>query len=338
MAQLTKLSGPSIRSFKTQVLSVIRERPEDKGPHELQQMFWLDASLISIWAKFNEFVWFKRVQRSWIQDPKKSISERANDVGLNQTSVFRILHDLGLRCFRPFKVQELSAADKLNRQRFCGLFLDRLDAYPDMLDNVVWTDECVFHMNGCANRRNMCRWSHENPNELLEIPHKTQSCHVWVGVCSRGLVGPFFLDGNVNQITYRVLLEEEVLPAIMDLYHGEQENVIFQQDGAPAHFARSIRAYLNEIFGDNWIGRGGPDLIWPPRSPDLTPPDFFLWGVLKDKVYREPRPRDLPTLREKIIAACEAIPQEMIIKTCRSTAQRFRKCLENNGEAVTKFM
>ena len=26
-------------------------------------------------------------------------------------------------------------------------------------------------------------------------------------------------------------------------------------------------------------------LLWPPRSPDLTPCDFFLWGYVKDNAY-----------------------------------------------------
>jgi hypothetical protein len=28
----------------------------------------------------------------------------------------------------------------------------------------------------------------------------------------------------------------------------------------------------------------GSPLAWPPRSPDITPLDFFLWGYVKDKV------------------------------------------------------
>ena len=27
-------------------------------------------------------------------------------------------------------------------------------------------------------------------------------------------------------------------------------------------------------------------LLWPPRSPDLTPCDFFLWGYVKDNAYK----------------------------------------------------
>jgi hypothetical protein len=34
-----------------------------------------------------------------------------------------------------------------------------------------------------------------------------------------------------------------------------------------------------------WIGRGG-SITWPPRSPDLTPLDFFLWGYAKNIVYQ----------------------------------------------------
>jgi len=42
------------------------------------------------------------------------------------------------------------------------------------------------------------------------------------------------------------------------------------------------------------------DIEWPPRSPDLTPLDFFLWGYLKQKVFSTP-PQDLPTLRRRIV-------------------------------------
>jgi hypothetical protein len=28
--------------------------------------------------------------------------------------------------------------------------------------------------------------------------------------------------------------------------------------------------------------------VWPPRHPDLTPCDFFLWGFVKEAVYVRP--------------------------------------------------
>lgn len=34
--------------------------------------------------------------------------------------------------------------------------------------------------------------------------------------------------------------------------------------------------YLNKTYGAKWIGTRGL-ILWPSRSPDLIPHDFFLW-------------------------------------------------------------
>ena len=60
--------------------------------------------------------------------------------------------------------------------------------------------------------------------------------------------------------------------------------MIFQQDGAPPHWRLDVRKFLDDTFPYRWIGRGGPT-PWPPRSPNITPLDFFLWGYVKDRVY-----------------------------------------------------
>ena len=52
-----------------------------------------------------------------------------------------------------------------------------------------------------------------------------------------------------------------------------------QHDGGPPHYALCLRQVLNEIFDEKWIGRGGP-VAWPPRSADLTSPDYFFWGFV----------------------------------------------------------
>ncbi|KAJ4442675.1 hypothetical protein ANN_04264 [Periplaneta americana] len=60
-----------------------------------------------------------------------------------------------------------------------------------------------------------------------------------------------------------------------------------RHDGAPPHFDRRIRNHLNATFPDRWIGRDGA-VPWTPRSPDLTPLDFFLWGDVKCFMYETP--------------------------------------------------
>jgi hypothetical protein len=64
----------------------------------------------------------------------------------------------------------------------------------------------------------------------------------------------------------------------------------FQQDGAPVHYTRQaqqVLLVLDRRYPDSWIGRGGP-INWPASSPELTPLDYFLWGHMKNYVYREP--------------------------------------------------
>ena len=62
-------------------------------------------------------------------------------------------------------------------------------------------------------------------------------------------------------------------------------NLWFMHDGFPVHFERNVRNYLNNQFLQRWIGRGS-DHIWPPRSPDLNPLDFFIWDHMKSNVYQ----------------------------------------------------
>ena len=60
----------------------------------------------------------------------------------------------------------------------------------------------------------------------------------------------------------------------------------FQHDGAPSHYTRHVIQHLNDTFPNRWIGRGST-INWPPRSPDLTPLDFCLWGLMKSEVYKK---------------------------------------------------
>jgi hypothetical protein len=69
-------------------------------------------------------------------------------------------------------------------------------------------------------------------------------------------------------------------------------NLRFQQDGATAHTA----VISMPLFQQRVISRSG-DVPWPPRSPDLTAPEFFLRDYLKSKVYSR-RSADLKALKE----------------------------------------
>ena len=80
---------------------------------------------------------------------------------------------------------------------------------------------------------------------------------------------------------------------------------MFQQDGAPVHYALPVRKWLDDKLPNRWIGRRGP-FEWPARSPDLAPCDFALWGYLKDVAYKT-KCATVAELRERIQRACDEI-------------------------------
>ena len=57
------------------------------------------------------------------------------------------------------------------------------------------------------------------------------------------------------------------------------KNIYYPHDGAAAHKAINVNNWLNKNFSRQWIGCKGPTKC-PPRFPDLTPLDFFLFGRL----------------------------------------------------------
>ena len=73
---------------------------------------------------------------------------------------------------------------------------------------------------------------------------------------------------------------------------------------------------------------------WSARSPNLTPCDFFLWGYLKDIVFREPS-ATLMQLRHKIEQACAQVTEAMCREVCHSVVQRLRDCFDHQGQFLS---
>lgn len=157
---------------------------------------------------------------------------------------------------------------------------------------------------------------------------------IWAGIIDHHIVGPFFFDTTVSRESYLNILGNEMLPELHMLNYSE-ENVVFQQDGAPAHFSTVVTTWLNENFGA-WIGRGGT-LKWPPRSPDLTPLDFFLWSFIKNKVYATP-PTSLADLKQKIINAFTTVTVDMLENVQQTVMKRIEKCITVNGDHFEQLL
>ena len=54
-------------------------------------------------------------------------------------------------------------------------------------------------------------------------------------------------------------------------------------NGTTDHTGQTTMTAVRKVFVKHVISRD----LWPPRSPDLTPPDFYPWGKLKGLVYAD---------------------------------------------------
>lgn len=116
-----------------------------------------------------------------------------------------------------------------------------------------------------------------------------------------------------------------------DVPLSRRKDLLWQLDGAPAHNKGTVIQYLNSIFGSKWMGTHSPEICSPPRGPDLTSPDYFLWGYLQSVVYKE-MPYNVEDLKQKIKDACSNIPSHVLVKvTTNELLRRLAIFLEVNG-------
>jgi hypothetical protein len=138
---------------------------------------------------------------------------------------------------------------------------------------IIWTDECTFTNNSILNRNIHRYWNQHNPRVIVETNYQRFSVNVWCGILGDQLIGPFFINGTLNQEKYFDLLSEDIDNFLDDLPLIELNSFFFPQDGDAPHNARRNLVWLNNKFGARWIGPNGP-IRWPARSPDLTSLDF----------------------------------------------------------------
>ena len=77
------------------------------------------------------------------------------------------------------------------------------------------------------------------------------------------------------------------------------------------HTAEATLDVLRPVFEDRIISRRA-DVVWPPRSCDLTPLDHYLWDAVKDKCYDD-KPETIDALKDNIR---EAIAEIYVLKNC----------------------
>jgi len=138
------------------------------------------------------------------------------------------------------------------------------------------------------------------------------------------IISPIFFDATITTAAY---IDMEILNTFVNQLDDEELSVrYFQQDGATSHTSHASMAEIQSFFGDRVILKG----LWPPRSPDLTPPDYFLWGYLKGRVYQN-KPPTIDALKANITEEIQSVTTDILARTFQNMVRRVQSCLDANG-------
>ncbi|GFV18540.1 DUF4817 domain-containing protein [Trichonephila clavipes] len=194
----------------------------------------------------------------------------------------------------------------------------------DFHKRILFSDEAHFWLNGYVNKQNCRIWSEANPQVYVETPLHPEKLTVWCALWAGGIIGPYFFKNDeghnvtVNGDRYRAMITNFFIP---ELNNHHVQKLWFQQDGATYHTARATIDLLKDTFGDRLISRFGP-VNWPPRSCDLTPLDYFLWGYVKSLVYAD-KPQTLDHLEDNIRRVIADIRPQMLEKVIENWTSRL---------------
>ncbi|GFX38643.1 transposable element Tc3 transposase [Trichonephila clavipes] len=123
---------------------------------------------------------------------------------------------------------------------------------------------------------------------------------------------------------------------IPELNNHDVQELGSQQDGATCHTARATIDLLKDTFGDRLISRFGP-VNWPPRSCDLTPLDYFLWGYVKSLVYAD-KPQTLDHLEDNISRVIADIRPQMLEKVIENWTSRLDYIRASHGSHMPEII
>ncbi|CAK1597363.1 unnamed protein product [Parnassius mnemosyne] len=171
----------------------------------------------------------ERILNYFARNPTSSLRRgAARQFCVHHKSVHRILKKNKQRPFKYVKVQALLDRDKPVREAYCEWLLSKVANDSNFLANVMWTDESTFTRNGIWNRQNLRYWSQENPQLCRESMHQYRfAVNVWAGIHGDQIIGPVFIEGNLNGPKFLELLDDTVADYVDGLSLGANSRLWF---------------------------------------------------------------------------------------------------------------
>lgn len=258
-------------------------------------------------------------------NPSLSIRKATAITGISYGSVRSILKDdLHLKPYKLHEWHELKEGDYQKRVTFADFF----KSLPkNALSFLICCDKAYFYLVPPINSQNDRMWLESKPSDKIERPLHDEKVLVWCAISCGQAYGPYFFQESVNQHNYLEMLRDFFWKRHCQVSNFQK--YYFAQDGATPHTANIVQKYLKSKFSNRFIDKEK----WPPRSPDLNPCDFFLWGYLKARVYN-PIPDSIDTLKINIEREFKKISKEKLKSVFDDFYKRLDLLESRNGAHV----
>ena len=198
--------------------------------------------------------------------------------------------------------------------------------------HVIWSDEAYVVLGDQKGSVYVTHTKDEEFNNDCVIPKFKQSSlqiMVW-GCMMKGKKGPLVVleypggpGGGMTAAQYWEQVLESVLWEFWQDMSKERGEVFFQQDGASAHRAKVMKAWLKS--------KGIKIFPHPACSPDLNPIEH-LWHLLKEIIRGlKHAPTTIEGLKEAVTQAWDQITVKDVNKYARSMEERVQAVIAAKG-------
>ena len=265
--------------------------------------------------------------------------EISRQIGISSCSVRNIIKkDLHLNVYKRTRVNVLTERHQIQRKACCKRLLERFSVLK--VARIWFGDEKNFTLRAPVNSQNNRVYSRSKkkrdvPSKNVLAPKDRYDKKVMVfGYVSKIAKGKliFVEEGaKLDGAYYREILKKHLQFIRKKSGKG---CYTFQQDGAKSHTANATIQYIEASVPD-YIEKEN----WPPKSSDLNPLDYSIWGILEQNVYYHRDGYDtIDELKGAIQDAWKSLPKTIIDKAINQWRGRLQMVVDQQGGHIDHLL